>query len=92
MTITAALVLFAVTWFLTFFMVLPVRLQTQGEAGDVVPGTPKSAPAGFVVKRKAIITTGIAIVVWTILYIIITSGWITIRDLDVMGRMPPLSQ
>jgi predicted secreted protein len=92
MSITAALVLFAVTWFLTFFIVLPIRLQTQGEAGEVVPGTPRSAPAGFVVKRKAMITTGVAIVIWTVLYIIITSGWITVRDFDVMGRMPPLSQ
>jgi predicted secreted protein len=92
MSITAALVLFAVTWFLTFFIVLPIRLQTQGEAGEVVPGTPRSAPAGFVVKRKAMITTGVAVVIWTVLYIIITSGWITVRDFDVMGRMPPLSQ
>jgi predicted secreted protein len=91
MTITAALVLFAVVWFLTFFMVLPIRLTTQGEAGEVVPGTPASAPAGFVVKRKAMITTAVAVVIWVVLYVIITQGWITVRDFDVMGRMPPLS-
>lgn len=45
MGITSALVLFAVVWFMTFFVVLPLRLTTQGEAGEVVPGTHKSAPA-----------------------------------------------
>ena len=90
MSITAAFVLFAVCWFMTFFVVLPLRLTTQGEAGSVVPGTPASAPAGFVVRRKARITTMVATVIWAVLCAIILSGWITVRDFDVMGRMPPL--
>lgn len=90
MTITAAIVLFAVAWFMTFLIVLPLRLTTQGDAGQIVPGTPAGAPAGPVVKRKALITTGVAVVIWIILYVIITQGWITIRDFDFMGRLPPL--
>ena len=91
MTITAALVLFSVVWFMTFFIVLPLRLTTQGDAGAVEPGTPAGAPAGYVVKRKAKLTTMVALVVWAVLAGIITSGWITVRDFDVMGRMPPVS-
>jgi predicted secreted protein len=87
MTITAALVLFAVTWFMVFFIVLPLRLTTQGDAGQVVPGTPPAAPAGFVVKRKAQITTLVSIVVWAALCGIILSGWISVRDIDFFGRM-----
>ena len=90
MSITAAVVLFAVCWFMVFFIVLPLRLTTQGEAGEVVPGTPAGAPAGFVVKRKAWITTIAAVLVWAVLYVVITQGWITVRDFDVMGRLPPL--
>lgn len=90
MTITAALVLFSVVWFLTFFIVLPIRIKTQGDLGAVVPGTPQSAPAGFVVKRKAQITTVVAVIIFAVLYVIITQEWITVRDFDVMGRMPPL--
>ena len=52
MTITAAFVLFSVTWFMVFFCVLPLRFVSQADAGEVVPGTPKSAPAGDVVLRK----------------------------------------
>lgn len=92
MSISAAVVLYAVCWFMVFFIVLPLRLTTQGDAGSVLPGTPAGAPAGFVVKRKARITTVAASVVWMILFVIITQGWITVRDFDVMGRMPPLQQ
>ena len=63
MTITAAIVLFAVVWFMVFFIVLPLRLTTQGDAGSVVPGTPKGAPLNEIVGRKARITTLFAIVV-----------------------------
>lgn len=90
MSITAAFVLFAVCWFMTFFVVLPLRLTTQGDAGTVIPGTPAGAPAGFVVRRKARLTTIIATGIWLVLSGIILSGWITVRDFDVMGRMPPL--
>jgi len=38
-------VLFAVFWFMVLFVVLPLRLQTQGENKNVVPGTPSSAPS-----------------------------------------------
>ncbi|PJF09118.1 DUF1467 family protein [Pseudorhodobacter sp. MZDSW-24AT] len=91
MTITAAAVLFAVTWFMVFFIVLPLRLTTQGDAGSVVPGTPPSAPRDEMVGRKAKITTLFAVIVWAILAAIITSGTITVRDFDWMGRMPPVS-
>lgn len=92
MSISAAFVLFAVCWFMVFFIVLPLRLTTQGDAGQVTPGTPAGAPAGFVVRRKARITTVVATVIWAVLFVIITQGWITVRDFDVMGRMPPLQQ
>ncbi len=90
MTITAAIVLFAVTWFMVFFIVLPLRLTTQGDAGVVVPGTPKGAPLNEIVARKAKITTLVAIVVWAALYLVITSGLISVRDFDWMDRMGPV--
>ena len=91
MTISAAFVLYVVSWFMVFFVVLPLRNTSQGDAGAVVPGTPSSAPAGFVVKRKAKITTIAATIVWAILCAIILSGVISIRDIDWMNRMPPIS-
>ncbi|SMX33712.1 DUF1467 family protein [Octadecabacter ascidiaceicola] len=91
MGITSAIVLFAVVWFMTFFVVLPLRMKTQGEAGEVVPGTHKSAPADAQIGRKARITTYFAVPIWATLVAIILSGWISVRDLDWFDRMGPPS-
>jgi predicted secreted protein len=87
MTITAAIVLFSVTWFMVFFMVLPVRFKSQADMGEVVPGTPKSAPANADLPRKAKITTAIAVVLSLLIYGVIRSGWITVDNMDVFHIM-----
>lgn len=87
MTITAALVLFSVVWFMVFFCVLPVQFQSQAEAGEVTPGTPASAPADAMIGKKAKITTAIAVVVFILLYLVITSGVITRDNMDVFHIM-----
>ena len=83
----SGLVLFAVIWFMVFFVVLPLRLVTQGEDGDVVPGTHASAPADAQIKRKAKITTIWALGIWVIIAGTILSGLITVRDIDWFERM-----
>ena len=90
MSITSALVLFAVIWFMTFLIVIPIRLQTQGDLGEIVPGTQAGAPEHHYLKKKAWITTGITVVLWAIISAIILSGWVTVRDLDFHNRMAPL--
>ena len=90
MSITSALVLFAVIWFMTFLIVIPIRLQTQGDLGEIVPGTQAGAPEHHYLKKKAWITTAITVVLWVIISTIILSGWITVRDLDFYNRMAPL--
>jgi predicted secreted protein len=89
MTITAAIVLFAVTWWLTFFVVLPLRLTTQGDTGEVVPGTPAGSPAQEIVWRKVKVTTVWAVPIWGALVLFILSGVVSIRDIDYFGRMGP---
>lgn len=89
MTITSVLVLFAVVWFMVLFIALPVRLKTQGDVGEVVPGTHAGAPANFHLKRKLVWVTAISLVVWLILTVIIQSGVVGVRDLDWFQRMAP---
>lgn len=88
MTITGAVVLYAVLWFLTFYIVLQVRTRTQAESGqEVVPGTPPGAPAVEDVGRSAKIATLYATLVWAAVAGIIMSGWITLEDIDFFDRL-----
>ena len=89
MGITSALVLYIVFWFLTFLVILPVRVKTQGDMGKVEPGTHASAPEVHNLKNKAWIATGVAFVLWLIVAGIILSGWVSVRDLDWFNRMGP---
>jgi len=83
MTITGALILFSVTWFVVFLCILPMRQISQVAAGQIVPGSASSAPVDPQIGRKAWITTGITVVLWLMMCGVILSGWISIRDTDV---------
>jgi len=85
--ITSALVLFAVIWFMVFFVVLPLRNETQGDAGEIVPGTHASAPVNANLKHKAKITSFWALGLWVVIAGTILSGVITVRDIDWFNRM-----
>ena len=51
----SGILVFVISWWLFFFMMLPIGVQTQAEAGDeMVPGTVESAPKKPRLLRKAI--------------------------------------
>jgi len=81
MAVTSAMVLYAVTWFMVMFIVLPIRRRTQGDEGTVVPGTQAGAPVNFNVRKTMLLVTAISLVVWVILMAIILSGVISIQEL-----------
>lgn len=82
MGIMSGIVLYAVIWFMTFLVVIPIRLKTQGDVGAVVPGTHAGSPEVHNLKRKAWITTGMAAVIWAIVASIIIFEVVTVRDID----------
>ena len=89
MSITSAFVLFSVIWFMVFLIAIPIKLQTQGDLGEIVPGTHAGAPEVHDLKKKAWITTGVAFVLWAVISTIIISEIITLRDIDFFNRMGP---
>jgi predicted secreted protein len=82
MFIGAAIVLFPVIWFMLFLIFLPLKMQSQSEAGDVVKGTPASAPAEPMVGKKAKWATIMTIPIWIVIYGIIRSDIITLDMFD----------
>ncbi|MEG3661131.1 DUF1467 family protein [Celeribacter halophilus] len=91
MAITSAIVLYAVTWFMTMFIALPIGLKTQGDMGEKVEGTHDGAPANYNPRRKALYVTVAATVIWGILVAIISSGWFTWHDLDWTAKLPSVA-
>jgi predicted secreted protein len=87
MTITGAIVLFAVIWFLALLVALPIGVRTQAETGEITPGTPASAPADPMIGRKLFWVTAVTLALWGALCAFILWGGVTVRDLDVWGRM-----
>ena len=87
MSVTSAFVLFAVIWFLTFLIVIPFKIKTQGDIGVVLKGTQAGAPEVHDLRKKAIITTGVSLILWLLITILIVSEIVTIEDIDLFGRM-----
>ncbi len=91
MSIASALVLYAVIWFMTLLVALPIRIQTQGDLGKVTDGTHASAPEHHHLGRKIRIVTVVSLLLWAVIAGIILSGWITVQDIDFFNRMRPPS-
>lgn len=86
MNLTGGIVLYAVLWFLTLFVVVPIGQKSQAESGEIVPGTPAGAPANLKVKRKLILTTVISAIIWAGIAWVILSGVISREELANFGR------
>ena len=87
MSVTSAFVLFAVIWFLTFLIVIPFKIKTQGDMGVVLKGTQAGAPEVHDLRKKAIITSGVSLILWLLITFLIVSEIVTIEDIDLFGRM-----
>jgi predicted secreted protein len=86
MNIVTGIVLYAIIWFMTLFVILPIRLQSQDEAGARVEGTHGSAPANPQLRKRFLITSGVAFVIWATVAAIILTGAITVADIDLFNR------
>ena len=73
MRTSAAIATFFCLWFITLFAVLPFFAHTQDEAGDVVPGTPESAPHKINLLKVFFINTIVAAVSFAGVYTVIAN-------------------
>ncbi len=78
MSLTLGLALYFIIWWTVLFAVLPFGVQTQGEAGEIVPGTPASAPVTPRMVRTFAITTVVAGAVFAVVYVALAGGVVDI--------------
>ena len=77
MDLVWSIAIYVFIWWITLFAVLPFGVRTQHEDGNVVPGTPESAPAKQRMLRIFLINTLLATVVFAIVYVVIAYKLIT---------------
>jgi predicted secreted protein len=73
MRTSVAIATFFCLWFITLFAVLPFFAHTQGEAGEIVPGTPESAPHKINLFKVFFVNTTVAAVTFAGVYAVIAS-------------------
>jgi predicted secreted protein len=76
MNIALGAALYIMIWWMTLFAVLPFGVRTQGEAGEVVEGTPESAPAAPRMLRVMLINTAVAAVAFAFVWTALDRDWL----------------
>ena len=84
MQIMSAVVLYIVIWAMVFFIVNPLWQTSQSEDGNIVPGTPASAPVDAMVLKKAIITTVVGTVLFALIYAGIELDYLTLDRFSLL--------
>ena len=82
------LAIYGIIWFLTLFMVLPWGVVSQQEHGEVQPGSSESAPARPRIWLKLMITTGLSIVFFLLVYWMLTTGALANINVPFFPEIP----
>lgn len=81
------IVVFLIVWWMIFFMILPLRVQSQQEAGAIVPGSDSGAPDDPRLKWKMWVTTLITCGVWLVYFVLFEFELFTL-DMIPLGWSP----
>ena len=82
MSITGFIILFAVIWFVTLWVMLPIGLRTQADEGTRVAGTMSGSPTNFKPGRTFRLTTIWAFGIWAVIVGTIVATDTRVQDID----------
>lgn len=86
MKLSSILAIYSLFWALSFFFVLPFRLQQKGATDRIVPGQMHGAPASFSFGRTSFWTTIVAAVLFGLFYLNYVMGWLPAEAFDFVPR------
>lgn len=70
MTFLTAFAVYFIIWWVTLFAILPIGVRTQSDEGDVTLGTAESAPLKLGLRKKLILTSLVAALIYAIYYLV----------------------
>ena len=77
--------IYFILWWLVLFAMLPFGLRTQDDEGEVVLGTPESAPHGSHMRKTVIRTTIVAALIFAAFYVAVVRYGFTFDDIPLIG-------
>jgi predicted secreted protein len=87
-TISTALAIYFVMWWIVLFLTLPFGVRSQHEDGGGAPGTDPGAPVASQMGRKLIWTTVISAVIFGIAMTAYRAGYLNIERLSKLMGIP----
>ena len=74
MSVTSAVAIYFVIWWIVLFAVLPWGIRTQQEDGEIVPGSVPSAPTRMRFLKIIVANSIVAAIVFAAFYAVLHSG------------------
>jgi predicted secreted protein len=87
-TISTALAIYFVIWWITLFLTLPFGVRSQHEDGGGAPGTDPGAPIASRMGGKLIWTTVISAVIFAISWLAYNAGLLNVERLSKLMGIP----
>lgn len=87
-TISTALAIYFVIWWIVLFLTLPFGVRSQHEDGEGTPGTDPGAPIATWMGRKLIWTTVISTIVFAVAWLANNAGLLNVERLSKLMGIP----
>ena len=87
-TISTALAIYFVIWWIVLFLTLPFGVRSQHEDGEGAPGTDPGAPIVSHMGRKLIWTTVISAIIFASAMLAFNAGYFNIERLSKLMGIP----
>lgn len=85
MSIPTAIAIFFIVWWVTLFAVLPWRIKSQHETGEVTDGTEPAAPTHPMIVRKLVYTTITAVIIFGVIFWLLVYSGVSLEDIPMLG-------
>ena len=81
MGVTGSIILFVCIWWIVFFSLLPVGIQSQKiKFSENLHGNDPGAPKNPKIGKKFFITTLITTIIFLVIYYVTTEGYLNLRE------------
>lgn len=88
MSITTAIAIYFIVWWVVLFAVLPFGVRSQHESGAVEPGTDPGAPVIPAIWRKLVWTTVVSTIIFAVCAVLYRYRIVTLDGLAALLGMP----